>query len=110
MDGVRLASWELRQADIDHKVIPDTAVAWLFEREPIDVVLVDADWVAANGDTGAVIGSRAVALQAAATPRRPGRHRPMVVVAASATPSTRPRLTVTPSPWRCDRRATRPPT
>ena len=81
MDGVRLASWELRQADIDHKVIPDSAVAWLFDRERIDTVLVDADWIAANGDTGAVIGSRAVALQAAATADSPGRPRPKVVVA-----------------------------
>ncbi len=80
MDGARLAAWELRQAGIDHKVIPDSAAAWLFDRERIDVVLIDAEWIAANGDTGAVIGSRAIALQAAAMPGVPERTRPLVIV------------------------------
>lgn len=80
MDGARLAAWELRQAGIDHKVIPDSATAWLFDREHIDVVLIDAEWIAANGDTGAVLGSRAIALQAAVTPRGPQRTRPRVIV------------------------------
>jgi methylthioribose-1-phosphate isomerase len=80
MDGARLASWELRQAGIDHKVIPDSAVAWLFDRESIDAVLIGAEWIAANGDTGAVIGSRAIALLAAAAGDRPGRARPRVIV------------------------------
>jgi methylthioribose-1-phosphate isomerase len=61
MDGARLASWELRQAGIAHQVIPDGAVAWLLGREAVDVALLAAEWVAANGDTGALIGSRAVA-------------------------------------------------
>ena len=61
MDGARLASWELRQAGIAHQVIPDSAVAWLLGRETVDVALLAAEWVAANGDTGALIGSRAVA-------------------------------------------------
>ncbi len=65
MDGARLSSWELRQAGIDHKVIPDSAVAWLLHRERVDAVLVGAEWVAANGDIGALVGSRAVAQLAA---------------------------------------------
>jgi methylthioribose-1-phosphate isomerase len=80
MDGARLASWELRQAGIEHKVIPDSAVAWLFEREPIDAVLIDAEWIAANGDSGAVIGSRAIAAQAAAVGHEADRTRPRVIV------------------------------
>jgi methylthioribose-1-phosphate isomerase len=80
MDGARLASWELRQADLAHKVIADSAVAWLFERETIDAVLVAAEWIATNGDTAAVIGSRAVAQQAAlASPGGDG-ARPRVIV------------------------------
>ena len=43
-------------------------------------MLIDAEWIAANGDTGAVIGSRAIALQVAATPRGPERTRPRVIV------------------------------
>lgn len=80
MDGARLASWELRHAGIDHKVIPDSAVAWLFDRETIDAVLIGAEWIAANGDSGAVIGSRAIALLAAAVADDPGRPRPRVIV------------------------------
>jgi methylthioribose-1-phosphate isomerase len=65
MDGARLAAWELRQAGFEHKVIPDSAVAWLLQREPVDAVLIGAEWIAANGDTGALVGSRAVAQLAA---------------------------------------------
>lgn len=78
MDGARLASWELRQAGIEHKVVPDSAVAWLLQREGIDAVLIAADWVAANGDVGALVGSRAVAQLAAAVPE--GGARPRVIV------------------------------
>jgi methylthioribose-1-phosphate isomerase len=82
MEGARLAAWELRQAGIVHKVIPDAAVAWLFEREPIDAVLVGGEWLAANGDSAAVVGSRAVAQQSAAAPDRAEGGRPRVIVCA----------------------------
>ncbi len=67
MDGARLATWELRQAGLEHKVIPDSAVAWLLAREHVDAVLIAAEWIAANGDAGALVGSRAVAQLAAAS-------------------------------------------
>ncbi len=70
MDGARLASWELRQAGIEHKVIADNAVAWLLQREPVDAVLIGAEWIATNGDTGALVGSRAIAQLAAASTTR----------------------------------------
>jgi methylthioribose-1-phosphate isomerase len=82
MEGARLAAWELRQAGIAHQVVPDAAVAWLFGREAIDAVLIEADWVAANGDAGAVVGSRAIAQQASLAPEGPGRSRPRVIVCA----------------------------
>ena len=66
MDGARLASWELRQAGIEHKIVPDSAVAWLLAREPIDAVVVRAEWVAANGDSGGLVGTRALAQLTAA--------------------------------------------
>jgi methylthioribose-1-phosphate isomerase len=65
MDGARLASWELRQAGIDHHILADGAVAWLFAREPVDAVLLSADRVAVNGDTAALVGSAAIAWLAA---------------------------------------------
>ena len=82
MDGARLASWELRQADIEHKIVPDAAVAWLFERQPIDAVVVRGEWVAANGDTSALLGARGLAQLAAAAgaDERPR----LIVIAPSA--------------------------
>jgi len=65
LDGARLAAWELRLAGIEHTVLPDSAVAWLLEHEPVDAVLLGAEWIAANGDTANVVGSRAVAELAA---------------------------------------------
>jgi methylthioribose-1-phosphate isomerase len=65
LEGARLASWELRTAGIDHTVIADAAVAWLFARERIDAVLMAADWIAADGDAVALIGSRTTAEMAA---------------------------------------------
>ena len=80
MEGARLAAWELRQAGVGYQVIPDAAAAWLFGREAIDVVLLGAEWIAANGDTAAVLGSRAIAQQAAAAPTGPAGERPRVLV------------------------------
>jgi methylthioribose-1-phosphate isomerase len=84
MDGARLASWELRQADLPHKVIPDAAAAWLMTREPIDAVLLDAEWGAANGDISAVIGSRAIAQLTRAVPLTGDAQRPLVIVSGVA--------------------------
>ncbi len=78
MDGARLASWELRQAGLDHRIIPDSAVAWLFDREPVDAVLIGAEWVAANGDVGALVGSRAIAQLIGAQPAVETRPRLLV--------------------------------
>lgn len=84
MDGARLASWELRGAGIEHKVLPDSAVAWLLEREPVDAVLINAEWVAANGDVSALVGARGIAQLAGAAGAR------VIVSGVSATvdPST----------------------
>jgi methylthioribose-1-phosphate isomerase len=83
MEGARLAAWELRQAGIAYQVIPDAAVAWLLDREPVDAVLIGAEWVAANGDTSAVTGSRAVA-QLAAGLRADGREPSQVILAGAS--------------------------
>ena len=82
MDGARLASWELRQADLDHRIIPDAAVAWLLAREELDAVLISAEWVAANGDVSALLGSQAIAGLIAAMPA--DRARPRLLVGALA--------------------------
>jgi methylthioribose-1-phosphate isomerase len=71
MEGARLASWELANAGIDHVVLPDAAVGALLERERVDAVLLGAEWIAANGDTAGIAGSRVVAGMAATTSRGP---------------------------------------
>lgn len=65
MEGARLASWEMATLGIDHLIVPDSAVGALMERERIDAVLLAGDWIAANGDVGAIVGSRVVAGMAA---------------------------------------------
>jgi methylthioribose-1-phosphate isomerase len=75
MEGARLSAWELRQAGIDHRVIPDAAAAWLLDREPVDAVLIRAEWIAADGATGALVGARALAQLAASVQA----ERPLVV-------------------------------
>ncbi|MFN8521210.1 MAG: hypothetical protein U0667_17915 [Chloroflexota bacterium] len=82
MDGARLASWELATLGIEHTVLPDAAVGALFERERIDAVLLGGEWVAANGDVGAISGSRVVAGMAATASGGPV---PVFVVAPIAT-------------------------
>jgi len=71
LEGARLATWELTNAGIEHTLLPDSAVASLLDAEPIDAVLLGAEWIAANGDTANVIGSRAVAELAAAAVHGP---------------------------------------
>jgi methylthioribose-1-phosphate isomerase len=78
MDGARLASWELRQAGLAHQLVPDAAAAWLLAHETVDAVLLSAEWTAANGDVGALVGSRSVAQLASASPS--ARPRPLVIV------------------------------
>ena len=85
MEGSRLAAWELRQARIDHQLVADAAVGWLFDRQPVDVVIVAAEAVVANGDAAALVGSRAVADLAAAARSREGTPTPRVVVIATGT-------------------------
>jgi methylthioribose-1-phosphate isomerase len=69
LEGARLAAWELSLAGVDYTILPDSAVGYLLEHEKIDAVLLGAEWIAANGDTANVIGSRAVAELAAIAPR-----------------------------------------
>jgi len=62
--GARLTAWELRQAGIPHAIIPDNAGAWLMSQGKIDLVIVGADRIAANGDTANKIGTLEKAIAA----------------------------------------------
>lgn len=63
--GARLTAWELLGEGIDHYVIADNATALLMRRGEIQLVIVGADRIAANGDVANKIGTYPTALAAA---------------------------------------------
>ena len=65
LQGARLTAWELMDAGIDVTLIPDSAAASLLRTGRVDVVIVGADRIAANGDTANKIGTYPLALAAA---------------------------------------------
>jgi len=65
LQGARLTTWELAQAGVPHALIPDVAAGHLMARGEVDVILVGADRVAANGDTANKIGTYTLAVLAA---------------------------------------------
>ncbi|MFN8619434.1 MAG: hypothetical protein U0869_01645 [Chloroflexota bacterium] len=65
LEGARLATWELGPTGVETIVLPDLAVGYLLDHETVDAVLLGAEWIAANGDTSNVAGSRVVAEMAA---------------------------------------------
>src|SRR5450631_4742441 len=64
MQGARLTAWELRANKVPHTLIVDAAGAALMQQGRIDLVLVGADRVAANGDVCNKIGTYEKALAA----------------------------------------------
>lgn len=63
--GARLTAWELSNENIPHTIIPDNATAFLMQQGKIDMVIVGADRIAANGDTANKIGTLDKAIAAA---------------------------------------------
>lgn len=64
LQGARLTAWELMQDDIPTTLIADVAAGHLMSRGEIDLIIVGADRVAANGDTANKIGTYSVAVLA----------------------------------------------
>ena len=62
LQGARLTAWELAQDGIPHVVQADGAAASTILRHLVDVAIIGADRIAANGDTANKIGSVGVAL------------------------------------------------
>lgn len=62
--GAQLTAWELLNEGIAHAVLPDNAAGFLMQRGEIDLVIVGADRVAANGDVANKIGTYEKALVA----------------------------------------------
>lgn len=65
LQGARLTAWELEQDRIPVTVITDSMSGHLMARGEVDVVVVGADRVAANGDVANKIGTYMVAVLAA---------------------------------------------
>jgi len=66
LQGARLTSWECVQEGIPVTVITDSTAAHCMQQGLIDVVIVGADRIAANGDTANKIGTYSLALVAKA--------------------------------------------
>ncbi len=64
LQGARLTSWELVQEGIPHTLITDNAAAHFMARGEIDLVVVGADRIAANGDVANKIGTYGLAVLA----------------------------------------------
>lgn len=55
--GAKLTAWELYNDEIPHVIIPDNAAASFLAQGKIDMILVGADRIAANGDVANKIGT-----------------------------------------------------
>lgn len=77
--GARLTAWELLRQGIETVLITDSAVGSVLQQGRVQVVIVGADRIAANGDTANKIGTYPIAVLAA-------RHRvPFYVAAPTST-------------------------
>ena len=60
--GARLTTWELRKLGIPHRLITDSAVGLLLQRQMADAAISGADRVCANGDVVNKVGTYPLAL------------------------------------------------
>jgi methylthioribose-1-phosphate isomerase len=66
LQGARLTMWECGRLGLDATLIADGAAASLMGRGKVDLVIVGADRIAANGDTANKIGTYSLAVLAQA--------------------------------------------
>jgi methylthioribose-1-phosphate isomerase len=64
LQGANLTAWEMNRRGVPHTLFPDVASSLLMRRGDVDIVLVGADRVAANGDVCNKIGTYGKALAA----------------------------------------------
>jgi len=64
LQGARLTTYELKEANIPFTLITDSMAGYFMSREQIDCVIVGADRIAANGDTANKIGTYTLAVLA----------------------------------------------
>ena len=66
LQGARLTAWELMREKIPCTLITDSMAGFLMQQGKIDLIIVGADRIAANGDTANKIGTYALAVLARA--------------------------------------------
>jgi len=64
LQGARLTTWELKQANIPFTLITDSMAGYFMRRGGVDCVIVGADRIAANGYTANKIGTYSLAVLA----------------------------------------------
>jgi methylthioribose-1-phosphate isomerase len=64
LQGARLTAWELVRDGIETTVITDNMAGAIMQQGQVDIVVVGADRIAANGDTANKIGTYSVAVLA----------------------------------------------
>jgi len=64
LQGARITAWELIEAGIPTTLITDNMAAFVMYQKKVDLVIVGADRIAANGDTANKIGTLGVAVLA----------------------------------------------
>jgi len=62
--GAKLTAWELKNEKIPYAVIPDNAGAYFMSQGKVDIMIVGADRIAANGDVANKIGTLEKAIAA----------------------------------------------
>ena len=64
LQGARITAWELDLEGIPVTLNPDNAAGWIMKKDGIDMVIVGADRIAANGDTANKIGTYSLSILA----------------------------------------------
>jgi methylthioribose-1-phosphate isomerase len=64
LQGARITAWELMEAGIPATLITDNMAAFVMYQKKVDLAIVGADRIAANGDTANKIGTLGVAVLA----------------------------------------------
>lgn len=64
LQGSRLSAWEMEQLGVSYDIIPDTAAGYYMQKGEVDIILVGADRVAANGDFANKIGTYQLGIMA----------------------------------------------
>jgi methylthioribose-1-phosphate isomerase len=64
LQGARLTAWEMKKEGIPVTVITDNMAGFLMKQGRVDLVIVGADRIAANGDTANKIGTYSLAVLA----------------------------------------------